>query len=349
MTRGRNHLTHAHAQVWHDRSRSAFTLVELLVVIAIILLLMSILLPSMSEARVQAQRVVCLSNLKQFGTMAHTAAGDDSKQRLHLAHEATNEDSDRGPYFWMGSGDHCWGGADGTDPEFGGPNLGLPPKGAKGRFMNRYMTGGHSSNPQAQRDFRLFQCPTDKGMVADVFSAAPRSSAWSENVFKASGNSYMGDYYYVKLHGLFDDPSDHSPYRRWGAYRRPLHQFSEPSKNLLFWESRFIQAMANTAELGSANIGFDIGSRPQTIPGWHGGRSWFNAVFADGHAAVIQLRKSGDMNDPRDYATPGNAYWRTYWRGKGWQYDNFPQPTVKNTWFSPAVGPERWLTGIWNP
>lgn len=54
----------------------AFTLLELVLVIAIISILVSLLLPSLVMARLKADRIKCVNNLKQIGIGFHLFAND---------------------------------------------------------------------------------------------------------------------------------------------------------------------------------------------------------------------------------------------------------------------------------
>ena len=74
------------------RTRSAFTLIELLVVVSIIALLISILLPSLTEARKQARRIKCMTNVRQI-TVATLAYVHDNAEVLprHSRHTRSTE------------------------------------------------------------------------------------------------------------------------------------------------------------------------------------------------------------------------------------------------------------------
>lgn len=76
----------------------AFSLIELFVVVAIIALVASILLPVLGRARSCAQRVQCVSNLRQLGLAVRMYSDDHNGRAFRYSSGSTNG----GKLYWFG-------------------------------------------------------------------------------------------------------------------------------------------------------------------------------------------------------------------------------------------------------
>lgn len=96
-------------------SHRAFTLIELLVVVAIIAVLSSLLLPALSGSKQTAQRIKCVSNLRQLGLAAQMYYDDNEGRSFAYNDSATNG----GVVYWFGWLENGAEGERAFDPTFG--------------------------------------------------------------------------------------------------------------------------------------------------------------------------------------------------------------------------------------
>lgn len=272
-------------------------MIELLVVVAIIALLVAILVPSLQRAREQAERTVCLSNLRQIGTALHSYESANGVLPGYMEpYQVPSVDwvknvSDwpipyggaspmHGDYYAYGHDMWFLGGRTSEDynPSAENPNP---------RKLNIYLTNAE----------QIFKCPSDRGTVnlspatGDNLVPLYDRKRFSDGVHAcASGTSYL----YNASPGLY------GPCRILSF--KPIHEIRHPAMQIAFADATMLYTWLAPEAVTTTRYEEFAGFPWHDLPKYHkedrdlnaanGGTFKVyaprgNAVFIDGHAQTV--------------------------------------------------------------
>ncbi len=200
-------------------------------------------------------------------------------------------------------------------------------------------------------DLALYKCPADNG--------PPRGAHcedWLE-AFERSSFDHFGTSYAANIFMISSGPL---PMRTNSPYLRPVSRVPTPARTIYYeenigrWAWACKRERANPRPGGGTPIpGIDPGPT-KTLTGWHG-KDWeFNRAFVDGHAEFQKVFVEGTENaegfsfhyTPERLSGYGlcdlvgdsfNCAYAIIVRGKGWQKDTLPSPTIATPLLPPGL------------